>query len=44
MKVQKLLKIQKFKLLTSRFDEIRMKECTTFDEFFAKLNNIANSS
>lgn len=40
----KIVKNSKFQVLTSRFDEIRMKEDKTFDEFFAKLNDIVNSS
>jgi hypothetical protein len=34
----------KLELLTSRFEEIRIKEDETFDEFYAKLNNLVNSS
>lgn len=31
-------------MLTSRFEEIRMKDDESFDEFYAKLNDIVNSS
>lgn len=29
---------------TSKFEEIRMKDDETFDNFYAKLNDLANSS
>ncbi|XP_022862077.1 uncharacterized protein LOC111382364 [Olea europaea var. sylvestris] len=31
-------------MLASRFEEVRMKDDETFDEFYAKLNDIVNSS
>ena len=38
----KAIKTVKFQRLTSSFEEIRMKEDETFDEFYAKLKNIVN--
>ena len=38
-KVVKTVKLQK---LTSSFEEIRMEEIETFDEFYAKLKDIVN--
>ena len=40
-KVVKTMKLQK---LTSSFEEIRMEEDETFDEFYAKLKDIVNSA
>ncbi|XP_022883334.1 uncharacterized protein LOC111400128 [Olea europaea var. sylvestris] len=40
----KTVKNSKLQVLTSRFEEVRMKDDETFDEFYAKLNNIVNSS
>ncbi|XP_022868003.1 uncharacterized protein LOC111387662 [Olea europaea var. sylvestris] len=40
----KILKNSKLQMLTSRFEEIRMKDDESFDEFYAKLNDIVNSS
>jgi hypothetical protein len=40
----KIVKNSKLQLLTSKFEEIRMKEEDTFDEFYAKLNDIVSSS
>ena len=40
----KAVKTMKFQTLTSRFEEIRMEEDETFDEFYAKLKDIANST
>ena len=41
IKVVKTVKLQR---LTSSFEEIRMEEDETFDEFYAKLKNIVNSA
>ena len=38
----KAIKIVKFQWLTSSFEEIRMEEDETFDEFYAKLKDIVN--
>ena len=38
----KAVKTMKLKRLTSSFEEIRMEEDETFDEFYAKLKNIVN--
>ena len=38
------VKTMKFQTLTSRFEEIRMEEDETFDEFYAKLKDIVNST
>ena len=40
----KPIKIVKFQRLTSSFEEIRMEEDETFDEFYAKLKDIMNSA
>ena len=40
----KAVKTMKLKRLTSSFEEIRMEEDETFDEFYAKLKDIVNSS
>ena len=40
----KAVKIVKFQRLTSSFEEIRMEEDETFDEFYAKLKDIVNSA
>ena len=40
----KAVKIVKFQKLTSSFEEIRMEEDETFDEFYAKLKDIVNST
>ena len=40
----KAIKINKFQQLTNRFDSIRMSNDESFDEFYAKLNNIVNSA
>ncbi|XP_022841857.1 uncharacterized protein LOC111365533 [Olea europaea var. sylvestris] len=40
----KTVKISKLQMLASRFEEIRMKDDESFDEFYAKLNGIVNSS
>ena len=39
----KAMKTVKFQRLTSSFEEIRMEEDETYDEFFAKLMDIVNS-
>ena len=39
----KAVKINKLQQLTSRFESIRMFNDETFDEFYAKLNDIVNS-
>ena len=38
----KAVKTVKFQWLISSFEEIRMEEDETFDEFYAKLNDIVN--
>ena len=38
----KVVKTVKFQMLTSSFEEIRMEEDETFDEFYAKLKDIVN--
>ena len=40
----KAVKTVKFQRLTSSFEEIRMEEDETFDEFYAKLYDIVNSA
>ena len=40
----KAVKINKLQQLTSRFESIRMVDEETFNEFYAKLNDIVNSS
>ena len=40
----KAVRIVKFQRLTSSFEEIRMEEDETFDELYAKLNDIVNSA
>ena len=40
----KVVKINKLQQLTSRFKSIRMSDDETFDEFYAKLNDIVNSA
>ena len=40
----KAVKTVKFQRLTSSFEEIRMEEDETFDEFYAKLKDIVNST
>ena len=40
----KAVKIVKLQRLTSSFEEIRMEEDETFDEFYAKLKDIVNSA
>ena len=40
----KAVKINKLQLLTSRFESIRMSNDESFDEFYAKLNDIVNSA
>jgi len=39
----KLVKNLKLQMLTSKFEEIRMLEDESFDEFYVKLNDIVNS-
>ena len=39
----KSMKNLKLQMLTSKFEEIRMLEDESFDEFYAKLNDIVNS-
>ena len=39
----KAVKDSKFQRLTTSFEEIKMKEDESFDEFYAKLNDIVNS-
>ena len=40
----KAVKINKLQQLTSKFESIRMFDDESFDEFYAKLNDIVNSS
>ena len=40
----KAIKINKLQQLTSKFESIRMSDDESFDEFYAKLNDIANSA
>ena len=40
----KTVKINKLQQLTTRFESIRMFEDESFDEFYAKLNDIVNSA
>ena len=40
----KAIKINKFQQLTNRFDSIRMSNNESFNEFYAKLNDIVNSA
>ena len=40
----KVVKINKLQQLTSRFETIRMEDDESFDEFYAKLNDIVNST
>ena len=40
----KAVKISKLQQLTSRFESIRMSYDECFDEFYAKLNDIVNST
>ena len=40
----KAVKINKLQQLTSRFESIRMFDDESFDEFYAKLNDIVNST
>ena len=40
----KTIKINKLQQLTSRFESIRMSDDESFDEFYAKLNDIFNSA
>ena len=40
----KAVKINKLQQLTSRFESIRMADEETFNEFYAKLNDIVNFS
>ena len=42
--VTKAVKINKLQQLTIRFESIRMSDDESFDEFYAKLNDIVNSS
>ena len=40
----KAVKINKLQQLTSRFESIKMFDDESFDEFYAKLNDIVNST
>ena len=40
----KAVKINKLQQLTTRFESIRMSNDKSFDEFYAKLNDIVNSA
>lgn len=39
-----VVKASRLQMLTTRFEEIRMTKDESFDEFYAKLNDIVNSS
>ena len=41
---KKAVKINKLQQLTSKFESIRMSDDESFDEFYAKLNDIVNSA
>jgi len=38
------VKVSKLKMLTSWFEEIKMSSDKSFDEFYAKINEIVNST
>ena len=40
----KAVKINKLQQLTSKFESMRMSDDESFDEFYAKLNDIVNSA
>ena len=40
----KVVKINKLQQLTFKFESIRMSDDESFDEFYAKLNDIVNSA
>ena len=40
----KVVKINKLQELTTRFESIRMSEDESFNKFYAKLNDIVNST
>ena len=40
----KAVKIKKLQQLTTRFESIRMSDDESFDEFYAKLDDIVNSA
>ena len=40
----KVVKINKLQQLTTRFESVRMSDDESFDEFYAKLNDIVNSA
>ena len=40
----KAVKINKLQQLTSKFESIRMSDDESFDKFYAKLNDIVNST
>ena len=40
----KAIKINKLQQLTTRFESIRMSDDESFDEFYAKLNDVVNST
>ena len=40
----KIVMINKLQQLTIRFESIRMSDDESFDDFYAKLNNIVNSA
>ena len=44
MKAQRQLRLKKLEQLTTRFESIRMPDDECFDEFYAKLNDIVNST
>ena len=44
MRVQRLFKDSKLQRLTTSFEEIKMKDDESFDEFYTKLKDIVNST
>ena len=40
----KVVKINKLQQLTTRFESIKMSDDESFNEFYAKLNDIVNSA
>ena len=44
MRVQRLFKDSKLQRLTTSFEEIKMEDDESFDEFYAKLKDIVNSA
>ena len=44
MRIQRLFKDSKLQRLTTSFEEIKMEDNESFDEFYAKLKDIVNSA